>query len=145
MTRSKRESIVLALAKEITVLEDDDIRVYRNLDKPQKIPADGIIIIRDNDAAKEIDVLLNPVTYIFELIVQLEVMVQHQDANVRTKRLDELLLRIERVININRTINGLAEWVELKSAEFQDESIEGAATIRAAIVPVVVRFSENML
>ena len=145
MTRSKRESVILALAKELTVVEDRGTKVYRNLDKPQKIPADGIIIVRDNEAAKEVDVLLNPLTYIFELNIQLEVIIQHPDASARTKRLDELLIRIEKIISKNRTLNGFAEWVELKQAEFQDEPIEGAATIRAAIVAVLVRFSTSYL
>ena len=145
MTKSKRESIVSALTKELTVVENKGTKVYRNLDKPQKVPIDGIIIIRDNEAAKEVEVLLNPLIYIFELNVQLEVIMQHPDASVRTKRLDELLIRIERIISKNRTLDGLAEWVETKPAEFQDEPIEGAATIRAAIVPVVVRFSTSYL
>jgi hypothetical protein len=139
-TTSKREAIVQALVRAISVLENADTKVYRNLDKPLKIHTDGMIILRDNEAAKEIEVLLNPLSYTYELAVQLEVMVQHQDSNERSGMLDLLLSRLEVVINENCTLNGLAEHVEAKSAEFHDEPIEGAATIRIATVPVIVRF-----
>jgi hypothetical protein len=52
-----------------------------------------------------------------------------------------LLFLLEKVIDGDRTLNGLAEYVEAKTAEFADESIEGAATVRSAVVPVLVRFS----
>ena len=44
------------------------------------------------------------------------------------------------VITANRTLDGLAEWVEARSPEFQIEPIEGAASIRAATVQVMLRF-----
>jgi hypothetical protein len=137
---SKREAIVQALIQAISVLEDADTKVYRNLDKPLTIPSGGMIILRDNEAAKEVDTLLNPLSYTYELTIQLEVMVQHQDADTRSRVLNFLLSMLEGVITGNPTLNGLAEWCELKPAEFHDEPIEGAATVRSAVVPVVVRY-----
>jgi hypothetical protein len=140
---SKRESIVLALVKAISTSENADTQVYRNLDKPLKVPPGGMIILRDNEAAKEMDTLLNPLSYTYELTIQLEVMVQYQEADVRSRMLDLMISMLVNIINANRTLNSLAEWVGVKPAEFQEEPIEGAATVRSAIVPVSVRFSAS--
>jgi hypothetical protein len=143
-TISQRELIVQELVKTIAVLEDANTKVYRNLDKPLKVSTGGMIILRDNEAAKEVDTLLNPLSYTYELTIQLEVMVQHQDVGARSRVLDLLLSLLEGVIIGNCTLNGLAEYVEAKPAEFQDEPIEGAATIRVATVPVIVRYSHDI-
>ena len=58
----------------------------------------------------------------------------------RDALLDVLLVALSGVITGNRTLDGLAEWMEARSPEFQDEPIEGAASIRAATVQVMVRF-----
>ena len=65
---------------------------------------------------------------------------QNPDAATRDALLDVLLVALSGVIATNRTLDGLAEWVEARSPEFQDEPIEGAASIRAATVQVMVRY-----
>jgi len=37
-------------------------------------------------------------------------------------------------------LDGLAEWMEARSPEFDDEPIEGAASVRMATIQVMVRF-----
>ncbi len=138
---SKREEILTALMRKIVSLETPDIKVFRNLDAPQKIPTGGIIIVRDNEAAKETEVFLNPLTYVYELVITVEIMVQHQDCEKRVYMLDDLLVKVGKLISANSSLNNLVEWMEAKPAEFTEESIEGAATVRSADVPVVIRFS----
>jgi hypothetical protein len=137
---SKREQILSALTTKIKILESANIKVYRNLDKPQKIPSGGIIILRDG-GGEEPEVLLSPLTYIYEHIVTLEVMVQNPDSAARDSALDDLLVNIGAIINANRTLNGLAEWVEARIPDFEEEPIDGAASVRTAIVQVMVRFN----
>ena len=140
---TKRESLIIALLQKIETLASDMVKVYRNLDKPLKIPAGGVIILRDNEVAKEVDVLLNPLTYIYELSVQLEVMAQHHDSGKRYHLVDALLLEIGEIIHKNRSLGGLVEYLEAKPPEFQEEPVDGAATIRSIIVPVILRFSAS--
>jgi hypothetical protein len=73
--------------------------------------------------------------------VTLEVMVQNADSFARDITLDALLVNIGGIINANRTLDGLAEWVEARAPDYNEEPIEGAATVRAATVQVMVRFS----
>ena len=136
---SKREQVLDRLATKLKTLETASLKVYRNLDKPQKIPAGGIIILRDG-GGEEPEVLLSPLTYIYEHLVTAEIMVQNPDPTIRNSTIDALLVGIGSVINANRTLDGLAEWIEARSPEFQEEPIEGAASIRTATVLIMVRF-----
>ena len=137
---SKREQVISTLYTKLKALESATIKVYRNLDKPQKITSGGIIIVRDG-ASDEPEVLLSPLTYIYEQLVTLEVMVQHPDSATRDTMLDSLLASIGSVITAYRTLDGLAEWVEARSPDFAEEPIEGAASVRTATLQVMVRFN----
>lgn len=136
---SKREQILSKLVSKLETLENASVTIYRNLDKPQKIPMGGTIILRDGESG-EPDVLLSPLVYIYEHNIILEVMVQNPDPKVRDSTLDNLLMGIGSLIRANRTLEGLTEWLEARTPDFQNESLEGAASIRAATVPIVARF-----
>jgi hypothetical protein len=136
---SKREQVLDRLATKLKTLESATLKVYRNLDKPQQVPSSGMIVQRDG-VSEEPEMLLSPLTYIYEHLVTVEAMVQHPDPATRDSLLDSLLASMGGVITANRTLDGLAEWVEARSPEFQEEPIEGAASIRTATVQVMVRF-----
>lgn len=136
---SKREQVLSTLFTRMKTLETSKIKVYRNLDKPPTLPDTGIIILRDG-TEEEPEVLLNPLTYIYEHLVTAEVIVQESDATLRDSQIDSLLVSMGGVINANRTLSGLAEWVEARSPDFQEEPIEGAATIRTATVLIMIRY-----
>jgi hypothetical protein len=136
---SKREQVLSTLLAKMKALETSSIKVYRNLDKPPQVPDTGMIILRDG-TEEEPEVLLSPLTYIYEHLVTAEVIVQESDAALRDSQIDSLLVSIGSVINANRTLNGLAEWVEARSPDFQQEPIEGAATIRTASVLIMIRY-----
>ena len=136
---SMREQVISRFYTKLKTLETTQVKVYRNLDKPQKVTSGGIIILRDG-SAEDPEVFLSPVTYIFEHLVTLEVMVQNPDSATRDASLDALLVSIGNIINANRTMDGLAEWVESHVPEFTEDAIEGAATVRLATVQVMIRF-----
>ena len=136
---SMREQVIARLYTKLKTLESAQVKVYRNLDKPQKITSGGILILRDG-TADDPEVFLSPVTYIFEHVVTLEVMAQNPDSATRDTSLDNLLVSIGNIISANRTLDGLAEWMESHAPEFTEDAIEGAATVRMAIVQVMIRF-----
>lgn len=136
---SKREQVMQALYAALVGLQSPTVRVYRNMDKPQKMADGGIIVLRDGESG-EPDVMLSPLTYIYEHIASLEAIVQHADADQRTAMLDSLLAAIGSVINANRTLDDTAEWTEARAPDFDEEPTEGAATVRIARVPVLIRF-----
>jgi len=136
---SVREQVLTALYTKLKALESSSVKVYRNLDKPQKLPSLGIIIVRDGTAGDP-EVLLSPLTYIYEHSALLEIMTQHADAATRDSQLDSLLASIGGIIAANRSLDNLAEWMEARAPEFLEEPIEGAATVKSATVPVMIRF-----
>ena len=140
---SKRESILMTLHKVIGALEQADVKVHRNLEKPVRIPPNGLIVIRDGEAAKETAVLLSPLTYIYELGVVLEVMVQNPEPEIRCYNLDSLLVEIGKILAEDPTVDGLAEHLQIEPPEFTEETIEGGATVRSANVRVTIRFSST--
>lgn len=139
---SKREQVLNALYIAMKTLDGVNLKVYRNLDKPQPVPSGGLVVLRDG-TGEEPEVLLSPLTYIYEHIVTMEVMVQNAVSATRDTALDALLVNIGAIITANRTLGGLAEWVEARSPDFIDDPIEGAASIRLATVGIMVRFSTN--
>ena len=136
---SKREQVLDRLATKLKTIETATLKVYRNLEKSQQIPSGGMIVMRDG-VAEEPEILLSPLTYIYEQLIAVEVMVQNPDPAARDALLDGVLVAVSGVIAANRTLDGLAEWVEARSPEFQEDPIEGAASIRVATVQVMARF-----
>jgi hypothetical protein len=136
---SKREQVLNALYTAVKTLEGVNLKVYRNLDKPQPVPSGGLVVLRDG-TGEEPEVLLSPLTYIYEHNVTMEVMIQNAVSAARDTALDALLVSIGAIIAANRTLGGLAEWVEARTPDFVDDPIEGAASVRVATVGIMVRF-----
>jgi len=135
---SMREQVLSALFARLQTLQTSQVSVYRNLDKPQKVE-DGLIIMRDG-ATEQPEVLLSPLTYIYQHLVNIEVLVQNADAASRDSQIDALLVSIGGVITANRTLGGIAEWTEAEAPAFVEEPIEGAASVKMATLSIMVRF-----
>jgi hypothetical protein len=119
---SKREQVISSFYNKLKTLESTNLKVYRNLDKPQKVPSGGMIVVRDG-TSEEPEVLLNPLTYIYEHLITVEVMAQNADSALRSSQIDSLLTSIGSIINANRSLDGLAEWLEAQTPETNEEAI----------------------
>lgn len=137
---SIREQILTAFFGRLLTLESDSVKVLRNPDKVQKIPEGGTIIILRDGISGDPEVLLSPLTYIYEHQAVLEIIINTAFAEQQEISLDELLAGIGTLIVADRTIGGLAEWAEAQAPEFLQEAIEGAPAMRAATVTVLLRF-----
>ena len=138
---SIREQIIAAFFSELKTLESSRIKVLRNPDKLMKVSADGAIIVLRDGESGDPEVLLSPLTYIYEQVATLEIMIDNAYAQSQQTSLDDLLMIIGNLIDNNRSMNGLAEWMEAQAPEFLQEAVEGAPAIRAAAVNVLMRFS----
>lgn len=140
---SVKETILQALHLLLETLETSTIIVTRNPGKAQKIPDGGALItLRDGDS-NEPEVLLSPLTYIYEHRASIEVSVSTtSDAAL----LDTILVSIGTTLAVDPTLSGLAEWMEPQAADIVQDDAEGAPVLRQATVPVMVRFhTENPL
>jgi hypothetical protein len=137
---SVREQILSAFFTELKTLESSSIKLLRNPEKLMKIPENGAIITLRDGQSNEPEVLLSPLTYIYEQTASIEVMINHAYAQNQGTSLDDLLMIIGNVIEGNRSMNGLAEWMEAQAPDFLQEAIEGAPAIRGVTVNVLIRF-----
>lgn len=137
---SIREQILAAFFGRLLTLESDSVKVLRNPDKVQKVPEGGAIIILRDGTSGDPDVLLSPLTYIYEHQAVLEIIINTAFSEQQEVSLDELLAGIGALIVADRTLGGLAEWAEAQAPEFLQEAIEGAPAMRAATVTVLLRF-----
>ncbi|PZP83838.1 MAG: acyl-CoA transferase [Azospirillum brasilense] len=140
---SIKETLLQALHDRLQTLASSDNLVTRNPGKAQKIPDGGALVtLRDGDSG-EPEVLLSPLTYIYEHEASIEVSVSTLSPETL---LDTVLQSIGTVLEADRTLGGLAEWMEPRAADVLQDDLEGAPAIRLATIPVMIRFhTENPL
>ena len=135
---SGRESILTALADLLSTIPH--VPVLRGEVLPERIPPAGLMILR-NGSPGEPGVTLSPLTYHFQHRSELEVIVQ--SATDRDAIFDALLAQISAVIAADRTLRGLCDWVEPEPAEPVDLPVEGAASLKAAVVPIILHYATS--
>ena len=132
---SKRELILASLHARLQSLAAP---VLRGEVLPERIPAMGLIILRDGKPG-EPEVTLSPVTYFYEHRAELEVVIQAGTG--RDTLFDALAGSIGAVLATDRTLGGLCDWVEAEAPEPVDLSIEGAAALKAAVITIVLHYA----
>ena len=85
-------------------------------------------------------VTLSPLTYHFQHRAELEVIVQ--SAN-RDADFDSLCASIGAVISADRTLGGRCDWVEPEAPEPIDLAVEGALSLKAGVVPLMLHYVSN--
>ena len=134
---TKRETILNMLHEKLKTL---DVVVKRNEIAPQKIPASGLVIMRDGKQGVP-EILLSPPICLFNHEAEVEVIVQAVKSEDRDRLLDELLEKIGELISSDKTLSGLTDFIYPKPPEIIEDYIEGAPLIKAAIIPVVLQYS----
>ena len=132
---SKRETILAALHARLQTLAAP---VLRGDVLPERIPASGLIILRDGKPG-EPEVTLSPLTYFYEHRAELEVVIQAGTG--RDVLFDALTASIGAALAVDRTLGGLCDWVEAEAPEPVDLPIEGAAALKAAVIIVVLHYA----
>ncbi len=131
----------LALQALFYTLKDalPDITVLRNSVLTTAVPDSGLIIVRDGEVG-EPDMLLSPPRYIYKHKAECDVIIQHQDDLLREQQFDALLINVGDILQQTNTLNGLIDLLTVGSPELVTEPIEGAATMKAATVPVILEY-----
>ena len=105
---------------------------------PERIPATGLIILRDGKPG-EPEVTLSPLIYFYEHRAELEVVIQAGTG--RDALFDTLTASIGAALATDRTLGGLCDWVKAEAPEPVDLPIEGAAALKAAVIVVVLHYA----
>jgi hypothetical protein len=104
---------------------------------PERIPPDGLLILRDGEPG-EPEVTLSPAAYHYQHRAEIEAVVQ--GAN-RDAAFDALCASIGAAISADRTLGGLCDWVEAEAPRPVDLPVEGAASLKAAVIPVILYYT----
>ena len=116
------------------------VEVLRNEVLPSKIPQGGVVIVRDGEAG-EPEITLSPTCYHYQHHAEVEVLVQQAEQLKRDQVLDTLLQRVGQTLTLNLSLGGAVDYLHIGTPEFLSETTEGAPTIKAAVVPIILEYS----
>ncbi len=129
-----REFILQAL---LAALQTVPATVLRGEVLPERVPAGGLLILRDGEPG-EPAVTLSPLAYHYQHRAEIEAVVQGAG---REAAFDTLCASIGAAIAADRTLGGLCDWVEGEAPRPVDLLVEGAASLKAAVIPVVLHYT----
>jgi hypothetical protein len=132
-----RETILTALYSRLQPLA---ALVLRDEVLPERIPAAGLIILRDGQPG-EPEVTLSPLRYHYQHRAEIEVVIQAGTG--RASAFDSLIAAIGTTLEADRTLGGLCDWVEPEAPTSVDLPIEGAAALKAAVIIVVLYYTST--
>lgn len=132
-----RETIIAALHARLQTLA---ATVLRGDVLPERIPAAGLIILRDGTPGAP-EVTLSPLTWFYEHRAELEVVIQAGEG--RDALFDALTAEIGAVLATDRTLGGFCDWVEAEAPEPVDLPVDGAAALKAAVITIVLHYATS--
>ncbi len=134
---SKREAILSALTEVLRMGLSAAVR--RNEMLPERVPAEGLVILRDGDPG-EPDVTLNPRAEFYSHRVEIEAYVPRDPDGGGEAALDQLLGAIGAALRVDETLGGLAENLTPSAPETGAVAVEGAAPVLTARLVVTVEY-----
>ena len=141
MPASKAEQVLDALKALLETVPD--ATVQRNCVLPEKVPAGGLIILRDGDPGEPEQALGGFGSTYYQHAVEVEVYVEEGDAAARDAAFDDLLQQIGAVLEADPTLSGLAFGLAYGRPAPSIEAVAGAPAIKAATVTVTVDYESD--
>ena len=132
-----RETILTALADLLRTVPH--VPVLRGEVLPERVPAAGLLILRDGEPGDP-EITLSPLAYHYQHRAEIEAVVQGDD---RDATFAVLCASIGAAISADRTLGGLCDWVEAEAPRPVDLAVEGAASLKAAVIPVVLHYATS--
>jgi hypothetical protein len=134
-----REQILSALLVRLQSISTATVK--REEPMPERVPAGGLVILRDGDPG-EPEVLLSPLTYLWQHRSDIEVIVQKPPIEALAA-LDALLAEVGSALGTDRTLGGLVDWTEWSAPQTRDLAIDGAAGLKGAVVTVTLHYASS--
>jgi hypothetical protein len=133
---TSRETILVALHARLSALPAASLRGDV---LPERIPTEGLLILRDGEPG-EPEVTLSPLRYHYQHRAEIEAVVQGADLDVA---FDTLCAEIGAALAADRTLGGLCDWIEGEAPQPLDLPVEGAASLKAAVIRVSLFYSTS--
>jgi len=135
-----REIILQALLT--ALLSVPGATVLRDDVEPERIPAGGLLILRDGDPGPP-EVMLSPLSYSYEHKAEVEVIVQAKTLAARAAVFDTIMQNLGTVFAANRTLGGFCDWVEAAAPKPVDLPVEGGEALKAAIIDITLIYTTS--
>ena len=130
---SARETILAALHARLSLLP---ATALRGEVLPERVPVEGLLILRDGEPGDP-EVTLSPLCYHYQHRAEIEAIVQGRDRDVT---FDALCVSVGAAIASDPTLSGLCDWVEAEAPQPVDLLVEGGASLKAAVISVVLHY-----
>ena len=136
---TKRETVLSVL---LTTLQGigGGVTILRNEVLPERIPAAGLLILRDGQPG-EPEVTLSPLRYHWQHRAEIEVFAR--GASGLDAAFDALAEKVGQAITADRTLGGRCDWIENDAPEPVDLAVDGAAGIKAAVLILTLHYTSN--
>jgi hypothetical protein len=141
MPPSKAEQVLDALKALLETIPD--AVVERNSVLPEKVPAGGLIILRDGDPGEPEQALGGFGNAYYQHAVEIEAYIEEGDAASRDAAFDVLLQQIGVALEADPALGGLAFGLTYGRPEPAIEAIAGAPAIKAATLSVIVDYESD--
>ena len=135
---SKTEQILTALTDRLRAVPK--VKVERNTAVPEKIPAGGLIVLRDGDPGEPDQALGGVGSVYYSHAVKIEVYVESADAPRRDAAFDALVQKIGTALDANPTLGGLAFGMTYAQPGIDTEAVAGAPAIKTGTIEVIVEY-----
>lgn len=113
--------------------------VLLNEPMPVKVPANGLIIVRTGEIGEAV-ITLSPILYHYQHKAEIEVFTQNPK---QEDLLYKILQEIGETLSTTNNINGVVDYMHFEAPGFAQEAIDGAPSIKAASIPVILEYSTN--
>jgi hypothetical protein len=141
MPASKGEQVLEGIKALLETVPD--AVVQRNSALPEKVPAGGLIILRDGDPGEPEQALGGFGSTYYQHAVEIEVYVEEGDAAARDAAFDALLQQIGTALEADPTLGGLAFGLTYGRPEPGIEAVVGAPAIKSATLSVTIDYETD--
>ena len=138
---SKTEQILEAIKALLEAVPG--AKVGRNTVVPEKVPAGGLVVLRDGDPGEPEQALGGFGSTYYSHAVEIEVYVEEGDAAARDAAFDALVQGIGTALDANPTLGGLAFGMSYGRPEIDTEAVAGAPAIKHGILAVTVEYETD--
>jgi hypothetical protein len=117
--------------------------VERNSVLPEKVPAGGLIIVRDGDPGESEQALGGFGSTYYQHAVEIEVYVEEGDAAARDAAFDALLQQVGVALETDPTLGSLVFGLTYGRPEPAMEAVAGAPAIKRATLTVTIDYETD--
>lgn len=135
---SKTETILQALA---TLVEEAvNAKFERNASVPEKIPADGLVILRDGNPGLPDEALGGFGNAYYEHEVEIEIYVADGAQNSRDALFDTIIIQIGTALETDPDLGGLIFGMSYARPDVTVEIVPGSHAIKSGVLTLILDY-----